>query len=198
MSKSFLLSKRWMDISVSGFFLIALSPLYLLVIFCTFLMLGRPIFFRQQRRGLNNKLFWIIKFRSMANTPCKSPHEHPLTAYGQFIRKFSIDELPSLWNVLKGDLSLIGPRPLMASFFCPSWRGAMRPGLTGLAQIKGRNAIGWRKKFRYDDFYLTHCSLKMDAYILCKTIPLLFSAWGTNLPDHSDYFPKASDDVRSA
>jgi len=190
----FLLCKRCMDIVFSGFLLGILSPLVLATILCNFLILGRPVFFRQQRRGLNNQLFWIIKFRSMTTSPLKTPHDHALTPYGKFIRKYSIDEIPSLWNVLKGDLSLIGPRPLMANFFSPQWRGAMRPGLTGLAQIKGRNAIGWRKKFRYDAFYLKHGSFKLDLYIFWKTIPLLLSAWGTHLPDHNDYFPKPSDD----
>ncbi len=197
MSKFFWLGKRLTDMSIASVLLIALSPICLGTLLCNFLILGRPIFFRQERRGLNNQLFWIIKFRSMHTTAEKNPHDRPLTSYGAFIRKYSIDELPSLWNVLKGDLSLIGPRPLLADFFYPPWRGSMRPGLTGLAQIKGRNVIGWRKKFRYDAFYLKRRSLKLDLYILWKTIPLLFSTWGTHLPNRCDYFPKPSDDCIS-
>jgi sugar transferase EpsL len=134
-----------------------------------------------------------LKFRSLPRQNHIGPHVF-ISPYGQFLRKWSLDELPSILNILKGDVSLVGPRPLMVDFFCPEWRNSMRPGMTGLAQIQGRNNIGWREKFRYDLFYTRHASFGLDLYILCKTIPLLFSTQGTALPSPEDYFPTPEDD----
>lgn len=193
-TKTYPIIKRALDISVSLIALCVVSPLFLGLIVMNLCFLGPPIFFRQQRIGRYGHLFWNIKFRSLPLKVRSLPHEAFLSPYGRFIRKYSLDELPSLWNVLKGDISLIGPRPLLPEFFCPSWRIQMRPGMTGLAQVKGRNEIGWRTKFRYDLFYIKHASLKLDGYILLKTIPMLFSAKGTDFPAQEDYFPAAEDD----
>jgi lipopolysaccharide/colanic/teichoic acid biosynthesis glycosyltransferase len=116
-----------------------------------------------------------------------------LTAYGRFLRQWSLDELPSLWNVVRGDLSLVGPRPLMSTFYHPQWRGLVRPGMTGLAQVRGRNHLSWRQKFRYDMFYMRKASLALDLYILWKTLPFVVSGEGTNLASAQDFMPKPGD-----
>lgn len=184
--------KRSLDILVSLIGLILIGPLCMVLCMTNLIFLGRPLFFRQQRIGFQGRIFWILKFRSLPH------HTHPdqivISPYGRFIRKWSLDELPSIFNILKGDISLVGPRPLIVDFFCPPWRNHVRPGMTGLAQIRGRNDIGWREKFRYDLFYIRHASFSLDLYILWKTIPLLFSTRGTDIPSLGDYFPDPKDD----
>ena len=187
--------KRCFDCVVACGALLLFAPLCVCISLGTLYFLGRPILFFQQRRGKGGKLFWMIKFRSMEAKPFGDvPSSQELSAYGRWLRKYSLDELPSLWNVIRGDLSLVGPRPLLPEFFCPLWRNAMQPGMTGLAQIRGRNAIGWRRKFRYDLWYLKRAYLGLDLYILIKTVPLLFAAHGTDLPSREDYFPDSSHD----
>lgn len=184
--------KRILDIVLSGVGLFLTWPLGLLVMVTNAIFLGRPIFFLQPRWGKEGKVFLLIKFRSMSMDP--SAHKKPLTPYGYWLRKLSLDEWPSLLNVLKGDLSLVGPRPLMTEFYCPSWRKAMRPGLTGLAQIKGRNAISWRKKFRYDLFYIRKNSFLWDIVLLFKTISVVLHTRGTTIAQGSSYAPMPKDD----
>lgn len=158
--------------------LILLSPIIFVTAFLILLKLGRPILFSQQRPGYNGKIFAIYKFRSMSNA--KDLNGEPLSdeqrlgKFGQFIRSTSLDELPQLWNVLKGDMSFIGPRPLLVEYlllYTPTQakRHDVKPGITGWAQVNGRNAISWEEKFRYDVDYVNQISLKMDLKIAYLT-----------------------------
>lgn len=185
--------KRWFDIIVSVCLLIVTIPLFLILIFTNWIFLGRPIFFRQQRYGKDGRMFWLIKLRSMPEKHQNRERDLPL--YGRIIRSLSLDELPNLWNILWGDLSLVGPRPLLTTFYAPAWRHRVRPGLTGLAQIHGRNAISWRKKFRYDLHYVRHYSFSMDCWIIWRTALLhLFKPHGTALAPPEHYAPSQCDD----
>ncbi len=141
--------------------------------------LGSPVFFRQQRPGLHGKPFIIYKFRTMTNATDETgrllPDSERLTAFGKFLRSTSFDELPELWNVLKGDMSLVGPRPLLMQYlerYTPEQmrRHDMKPGVTGWAQIHGRNAISWEEKFALDVWYVDHQSFWLDVKILARTI----------------------------
>jgi lipopolysaccharide/colanic/teichoic acid biosynthesis glycosyltransferase len=187
--------KRCVDVilgvGLSGLIL----PLCAVLSVSNLVFLGYPLFFRQKRIGRYGKPFWILKFRSMGEHPHGTiPQMHQLTRYGRFLRKYSLDELPSWWNVMRGDLSWVGPRPLLPEFFTPQWRQGVPPGMTGLAQIKGRNSLSWRKKFRYDLWYIRHGSMALDAYILWKTLVLLLNPKGTDLSAPEDYAPSPSDD----
>ena len=180
MSKFF---KRLFDIiaSVSG--LIFLSPVFLILIYLIRKNLGAPVFFTQERPGKDGKPFKMIKFRSMRDAVDKDgnplPDSERLTPFGKKLRAASLDELPELWNVLKGDMSLVGPRPLLMSYL-PLYndfqfrRHEMRPGVTGWAQVNGRNAISWDEKFAYDIWYIDHFSLWFDMKILFLTIKKVF------------------------
>jgi sugar transferase EpsL len=171
--------KRFFDIIVAGVSLIVLSPLLLLVLLLVRLFLGTPIFFRQQRPGLHCKIFVMNKLRTM--TDCKNDmgvllsDEERLTRFGLFLRASSLDELPGLWNVLKGDMSLVGPRPLLVEYL-PLYskkqarRHEARPGITGWAQVNGRNAISWEDKFKFDVWYVDNQTLWLDIKILWLTI----------------------------
>jgi lipopolysaccharide/colanic/teichoic acid biosynthesis glycosyltransferase len=198
MKKGQFFAKRVMDIIFSFMLLMVFFPLCVLIMIASMIFLGRPIFFKQKRIGKGGGIFWIIKFRTFPirkseNILC-APTEKELTRYGHFLRKYSLDELPSFWNVIKGDLALVGPRPLLPEFFFPEQRHVLRPGMTGLAQIKGRNIISWREKFRYDLWYVKHVNLSLDTYILYKTIHLIFSAKGSQLPSQEYFFPTVYDD----
>lgn len=140
---------------------------------------GLPVFFAQQRPGLHGKPFYIYKFRTMTNARDTNgqllPDEQRLTRFGQFLRSTSLDELPELFNVLKGDMSLVGPRPLLMQYLErytleQARRHEVRPGITGWAQINGRNAITWEEKFKLDVWYVDNCSLWLDSKILALTI----------------------------
>ena len=171
--------KRVLDFIVSLLGLLVLSPmLVLLMAIGTINMKGNP-FFIQKRPGKNEKIFRLIKFRTMT---CEKdskgnllPDEKRLTKYGEFLRKTSLDELPELFNILLGDMSIIGPRPLLVQYL-PLYntfqkrRHEVRPGLTGLAQVEGRNSISWEKKFQFDVYYVNHISLALDLSIFFKTI----------------------------
>jgi sugar transferase EpsL len=146
--------------------------------------LGTPILFQQARPGLNGKVFNMIKFRSMTDLRDSSgqllPDSERLTAFGRFLRSTSLDELPGLWNVLKGDMSLVGPRPLLVEYL-PLYsaeqarRHEVRPGITGWAQVNGRNAIGWDEKFKLDVWYVERQSFWLDIKILCLTVYKVFA-----------------------
>jgi lipopolysaccharide/colanic/teichoic acid biosynthesis glycosyltransferase len=181
--------KRLIDILASLVGLILLSPLLAAVALAIRLRLGRPIMFRQQRPGYRQRPFTVVKFRTMreAYTPDGRPlpDAERLLPLGQFLRWTSLDELPQLWNVLKGDLSLVGPRPLLMAYlprYTPEQarRHDVKPGLTGLAQVNGRNAIGWEEKFAYDLWYVDHWSLWLDAKILGQTLVKVFRREGIN------------------
>lgn len=178
MYKQFL--KRLIDIIVSGGVLLAIFiPLTLIVIWLHFANKGAGVFFLQERPGKDGKIFKVIKFKTMTDERDADgnllPDEKRITKIGQFIRSTSIDELPQLINVLKGDMSLIGPRPLLVQYL-PLYskeqarRHEVRPGITGWAQCHGRNAISWTEKFKLDVWYVDHCSFKVDMEIIWITM----------------------------
>lgn len=181
--------KRVIDFSLSLIALIILSPLLvLLIILGTVFMRGNP-FFTQERPGKNEKIFRLIKFRTMDNRKDKKgkllPDEVRLNKYGRFLRASSLDELPELANILKGDMSLIGPRPLLVAYL-PRYnefqhhRHDVRPGLTGYAQAHGRNAVSWEDKFAMDVWYTTHITFWVDIKIIWDTIMTVIKREGIN------------------
>lgn len=171
--------KRIIDFTVAFFGLIIISPIFLIItIVLYFANQGKPFFF-QERPGLNEKIFKVIKFKSMNDKRDKNgnllPDNQRLTRVGNFVRKTSLDEIPQLINVLKGDMSLIGPRPLLVSYLdyyndFEKQRHLVRPGITGWAQVNGRNAISWSEKFKLDVFYVKNISFALDCKIILKTI----------------------------
>ena len=175
--------KRLLDIIISLSALILLAPLYAAISYKVKKNLGSPIFFKQIRPGLHTQPFEMVKFRTMKDATDSSgnllPDSMRMTAFGKMLRSSSLDELPELWNVLKGDMSLVGPRPLLMEYV-PLYnkeqtrRHEMRPGITGWAQINGRNAISWEEKFQLDVWYVDHQSLKLDLKILLLTIKKVF------------------------
>lgn len=169
--------KRLLDVVISGLAIILLSPLLILVTVAVRWKLGSPIFFKQQRPGLHAKPFTLIKFRTMLDGD--APDSERLTKFGKRLRASSLDELPELWNIFVGDMSLVGPRPLLMEYL-PLYtkeqfrRHDTRPGLTGWAQINGRNAISWDEKFALDLWYISNRSLWLDIKILSLTA---FAMW---------------------
>lgn len=171
--------KRLIDITASGAALVALSPVLAVTAYKVKKDLGSPVLFKQTRPGLNGKPFEMIKFRTMKDATDKDgnllPDSERLTPFGQKLRSTSLDELPELWNVLKGDMSLVGPRPLLMEYL-PLYsseqarRHNVRPGVTGYAQVNGRNAISWEQKFALDTWYVDNQSLWLDIKILAKTV----------------------------
>jgi len=171
--------KRLFDIIIASLVLIIALPLICVIAILSFLLLGRPIFFRQQRPGIYGEAFLMVKLRTMRDDKDASgnllPDEQRLTRYGRFLRSSSLDELPELWNVLKGDMSLVGPRPLLMHYL-PLYddeqmrRHNVRPGVTGWAQVKGRNALSWEEKFKLDIWYVEHQSFWLDIKILFMTL----------------------------
>lgn len=179
--------KRIFDLlfSITGF--IILLPFFILIVILLFILnKGEPFFF-QRRPGRNNKLFTIIKYKTMNDRRDADgnllPDSDRMTAIGSFIRKSSLDEIPQLINVIKGDMSLVGPRPLLPEYL-PHYntfqirRHEVRPGITGWAQINGRNAISWEQKFEYDVWYVDNLSLSLDIKIICMTIFAVFRSQG--------------------
>jgi len=171
--------KRPIDILVSGSGLLLLSPLLLLLSLLVRIKHGAPILFRQQRPGRDGNSFEMLKFRTMTNTRDEQgnllPDAERLTKFGQFLRKTSLDELPELINVLKGDMSLVGPRPLLMEYlplYSPEQarRHEVRPGITGWAQVNGRNAISWEDKFKLDVWYVDNQSFWLDIKIMWLTL----------------------------
>ena len=179
--------KRVIDISVSVLAILILSPLLLVTAMIILLLLGRPIFYTQQRPGLHGIPFRIIKFRTMRNIVDSKgqplPDEERLTKVGRFLRSTSIDELPELFNIFIGQMSLIGPRPLLMEYL-PLYskeqmrRHEVRPGLTGLAQVNGRNALSWEDRLAYDIEYVDNVSLWLDVKIVIKSIMVVISRKG--------------------
>jgi lipopolysaccharide/colanic/teichoic acid biosynthesis glycosyltransferase len=172
------LLKRLFDIVVAGFTLLALFPILTLLAILIRLQLGSPVFFSQMRPGLNGKPFKIFKFRTMLDATDADgkllPDESRLTSFGKMLRATSLDEPPELWNVLKGDMSLVGPRPLLMEYL-PLYskeqnrRHEVHPGITGWAQINGRNSISWEEKFKLDIWYVDNQSPWLDIKILIQT-----------------------------
>jgi len=171
--------KRLIDILVSSSALILLSPIFLLLIIIIKIKLGSPVFFSQKRPGKNGKIFKMYKFRSMTDEKDQNgnllPDNERLPEFGQKLRATSLDELPELWNILKGDMSVIGPRPLLPSYL-PLYnafqkrRHEVKPGLTGWAQVYGRNNLDWPERFKLDVEYVDNMSLMADIKILIQTI----------------------------
>ncbi len=180
--------KRLIDIMISGVCLIVLSPVLLILYILVRTKLGKPALFTQERPGRNEKIFKLYKFRSMTDERDEKgellPDEVRLTKFGKLLRSTSLDELPELFNILKGDMSLIGPRPLLVRYL-PYYteeerhRHDVRPGLTGLAQVNGRNALGWEERFAYDLQYVENLSLGMDLKVLGMTVGKVLKRSGT-------------------
>ena len=182
--------KRLLDFTLSYIGLIILSPIFLLLwIWLSIANKGDGAFFFQERPGKNEKIFRVIKFKTMNDKRDESgsllPDVERLTRVGRFVRSTSLDEIPQLLNVIKGDMSLIGPRPLLVQYL-PLYneeqkrRHEVRPGITGWAQVNGRNAISWQQKFEYDVWYVDHVSLSLDLKIMYKTIQKVFKRDGIN------------------
>lgn len=175
--------KRPLDFLLSLIALILLSPLLFIIAILVRINLGSPVIFKQKRPGLNEKIFTLYKFRTMTNKKDSNgqllPDSERLTKFGKFLRSTSLDELPELFNILKGDMSFIGPRPLLVQYlpFYKEWerkRHAVLPGISGLAQVNGRNCISWKEKFKYDIEYVNNVSLVLDIKILFMTIYKIF------------------------
>jgi len=171
--------KRVLDIIIASIALILLSPLYAFVAYKVKNNLGSPVLFRQVRPGLHGKPFEMIKFRTMKDAVDEQgnllPDSERLTPFGQMLRSTSLDEMPELWNVIKGDMSIVGPRPLLMEYlplYNPEQakRHDVRPGMTGHAQVNGRNAIGWEEKFKLDTWYVENQSIWLDFKIMFKTV----------------------------
>jgi lipopolysaccharide/colanic/teichoic acid biosynthesis glycosyltransferase len=185
--------KRLIDIVAAGLALLLLAPLFALVAAAVRVKLGSPVLFRQVRPGLGGRPFTILKFRTMRDAVDGSgralPDSERLTAFGAWLRASSLDELPELWNVLRGDMSLVGPRPLLMHYL-PLYtaeqarRHEVRPGLTGWAQVNGRNAISWDQKFALDIWYVDHRSLLLDFKILAATVASVLRRHGISADDN--------------
>ena len=174
-----MMRKRLFDFFCSLLLLLILSPIYLLIYLCVRIKLGSPVLFKQTRPGLHEKLFVLYKFRTMTDQVDQNgvllSDQERMTRFGRFLRASSMDELPQLWNVLKGDMSLIGPRALLVEYlplYSPDQkkRHNVKPGITGLAQVSGRNAISWDERFQFDVFYVQNHGLIMDIKILLLTV----------------------------
>ncbi len=186
--------KRPMDLSLSLMSLIVLSPVMLITAITVGVKLGRPVLFVQDRPGRNEKIFKLYKFRTMTEKRDEAgnllPDEDRLTKFGRFLRSSSLDELPELINILKGEMAVVGPRPLLVEYL-PRYNGRqkrrheVRPGLTGLAQVNGRNTISWEDKFEWDVKYVDNITFAGDVGIILKTISNVLKREGISAPDNA-------------
>lgn len=183
------LSKRLFDLVLTLPGVIFLLPVLIVIMFLVRVKLGRPVLFKQQRPGLGGRPFWLLKFRTMTDARGADgvllPDAERLTRFGRFLRAASLDELPELFNVLKGDMSLVGPRPLLMQYlerYTPEQarRHEVRPGITGWAQVNGRNTITWEEKFKLDVWYVDNWSLWLDIKIITMTIWKILKREGIN------------------
>jgi lipopolysaccharide/colanic/teichoic acid biosynthesis glycosyltransferase len=186
--------KRLFDLAVAAPAMVLLAPVFGLLALLVRVRLGAPVFFRQQRPGLAGRPFTILKFRTMTDARDLEgnllPDAQRLPAFGRFLRSTSLDELPELWNVLRGDMSLVGPRPLLMQYldrYTPEQarRHEVRPGITGWAQVNGRNALSWEQKFALDVWYVEHVSLALDLRIIGATIGMIVKREGISQPGHA-------------
>jgi sugar transferase EpsL len=186
--------KRLFDVLVASFLLVAMSPVMAVVAALIATKLGTPVLFRQQRPGLNGEPFEMVKFRTMSDARDANgellPDEQRLGALGKFLRKSSLDEFPELWNVLMGDMSLVGPRPLLMRYldrYTPEQarRHEVRPGITGWAQVNGRNALSWEEKFEHDVWYVDNRSFSLDLKILWHTLWNVLAGSDTSADGHA-------------
>ncbi len=192
-----LLLKRCIDRLAAAVGLLLLGPVLAATALLVWASMGRPIFFRQVRPGRGGKLFKLVKFRTMLNAKDADgnllPDEQRLTRVGRFLRSASLDELPQLWNVLRGDMSLVGPRPLLVEYL-PRYsseqarRHDVLPGITGWAQVNGRNALEWDERFRLDVWYVEHWSVALDAKILALTLLRVVQRQGISFEGRSTMF----------
>jgi lipopolysaccharide/colanic/teichoic acid biosynthesis glycosyltransferase len=185
--------KRIFDIFLALFLFIFMSPIFVIVGFLIFIFMGRPIIFKQERPGLNNKLFTIFKFRTMNNSSDENgvlaQDSERITYLGKVLRSWSIDELPEICNILTGKMSFVGPRPLLVEYLDiysaqQSRRHEVKPGLTGWAQVNGRNNISWEDKFNLDIWYVDNVSFMLDLKILLKTITYIIKKEGVTSKNH--------------
>ncbi|MBR3888115.1 MAG: sugar transferase [Clostridia bacterium] len=181
--------KRLLDIIFSLLLLILLSPVFLILMILVKIKLGSPIFFKQERPGKDGKIFKLYKFRTMTDKKDEEgkllPDAERLTSFGKMLRSTSLDELPELFNILKGEMSFIGPRPLLVEYLDlyndeQKHRHDVRPGLTGLAQAEGRNLLSWEERFKLDVEYVNNLSFVTDTKILFKTIKVVFKREGVS------------------
>jgi lipopolysaccharide/colanic/teichoic acid biosynthesis glycosyltransferase len=186
--------KRAMDVTLAVAVLVLLTPLVLLIAAVIWVRLGRPVFFRQTRIGFRDRPFRIWKFRTMTEQADANgrplPDSERLTSLGRILRRSSLDELPQLWNVLRGEMSVVGPRPLLPQYL-PRYSMAQRrrhdvqPGITGWAQINGRNALSWERRFELDVWYVDHRSLCLDLRILWMTLDRVVRPRGVSGANHA-------------
>jgi lipopolysaccharide/colanic/teichoic acid biosynthesis glycosyltransferase len=183
--------KRIFDVVFSGIGLVLLAPLMVLIAALVRITMGPPVLFRQIRPGLNGLPFILLKFRTMRGGPsgesAVETDARRMIPLGNFLRKCSLDELPELWNVFCGEMSLVGPRPLLMEYlekYSPEQKRRMevKPGLTGWAQIKGRNSLSWQEKFALDVWYVDHQNFWLDLWILLVTLPVVFGRRGVSAP----------------
>ncbi len=179
--------KRLLDIVLSLFAIIIFSPIFITVGILVLIFLGRPVIFKQKRPGKNEKIFTLYKFRTMTDKKDKDgnllPDDVRLTKFGKFLRKTSLDEIPEFINILKGDMSFIGPRPLLVEYLDyytdeEHHRHDVRPGLTGWAQVNGRNLLNWDDRFKKDLEYVNNLSFMMDVKVIFRTIKVVFMSEG--------------------
>jgi len=194
--------KRIFDIVLAISMLILLSPLLLVLMVLVRAKLGSPIFFIQPRPGLHGKVFNLVKFRSMTDARDADGQHRPdsdrLTTFGRWLRATSLDELPELWNILRGEMSFVGPRPLLVAYldrYSPEQarRHEVRPGITGWAQINGRNATTWEERFAHDIWYVDHHSLGLDLKIIAMTVGKVVRREGVS-PEGADTMPEFKGD----
>jgi lipopolysaccharide/colanic/teichoic acid biosynthesis glycosyltransferase len=184
--------KRGLDIVAAVVALVVGSPVLAVVAVLVARRLGRPVLFRQPRPGRDGRVFTLLKFRTMRENPPgrELPDEERLTAFGRALRSTSLDELPSFVNVLRGDMSIVGPRPLLVSYlsrYTPEQarRHEVRPGITGLAQVSGRNTVEWERRFDLDVEYVDRRSLRLDAWILVRTVRTALGRSGISADGHA-------------
>lgn len=179
--------KRLLDIILSLIAIIIVLPIYILIYILVLIFLGRPVIFKQKRPGKNEKIFTLYKFRTMTDKKDKNgkllSDEKRLTKFGKFLRKTSLDEIPEFFNILKGDMSFVGPRPLLVEYLNyytdeERHRHDVRPGLTGLAQVNGRNLLSWEERFKLDIEYINNITFINDIKIIIKTIVAVFKREG--------------------
>jgi lipopolysaccharide/colanic/teichoic acid biosynthesis glycosyltransferase len=186
--------KRVLDLFLATSAAVILSPLMLVVALFVRCRMGSPVLFRQPRAGKHGRIFTLFKFRTMRDAldaqGRQLPDDARITPLGRRLRSLSLDELPQLWNIIRGDMSVVGPRPLLVHYlprYSPEQarRHDVRPGVTGWAQVNGRNAIGWPDKFRLDVWYVDHCSFLLDLKILARTLACVLRREGISAADHA-------------
>lgn len=182
--------KRLFDLVFGALGLVLAIPLLAVLSLFALCLQGAPLLFRQVRPGKDERRFTLLKLRTMKPATGSAPDAERLTPIGRFLRRTSLDELPSLWNVVRGEMSLVGPRPLLEEYL-PMYtdeqrrRHSVRPGLTGWAQVRGRNALTWPQKFTHDVWYVDNCSLALDLKIIVMTLSQVIRGRGTSAPNHA-------------